>query len=48
MREPDRVKRICDAVVRAVSLPVTLKTRLGWDDASLNAPKLRKLLSRRV
>ena len=43
MREPDRVKRICDAVVRAVSLPVTLKTRLGWDDASLNAPEIARI-----
>ena len=43
MREPDRVKRICDAVVRAVSLPVTLKTRLGWDDASLNAPEIGQI-----
>ena len=43
MREPDRVKRICDAVVRAVSLPVTLKTRLGWDNASLNAPEIARI-----
>ncbi len=43
MREPDRVKRICDAVVRAVSLPVTLKTRLGWDDMSLNAPEIAQI-----
>ena len=43
MREPDRVKRICDAVVRAVSLPVTLKTRLGWDDTSLNAPEIARI-----
>lgn len=43
MREPDRVKRICDAVVKAVSLPVTLKTRLGWDDNTLNAPELARI-----
>lgn len=43
MRDPDRVKHICDAVVRAVSLPVTLKTRLGWDDASLNAPEIAQI-----
>ena len=43
MREPDRVKRICDAVVRAVSLPVTLKTRLGWDGLSLNAPEIAQI-----
>ena len=43
MREPERVKRICDAVVGAVSLPVTLKTRLGWDDVSLNAPEIAQI-----
>ena len=43
MREPDRVERICDAVVRSVSLPVTLKTRLGWDDASLKAPEIAQI-----
>ena len=43
MREPDLVKRICDAVVRAVSLPVTLKTRLGWDDVFLNAPEIAQI-----
>ena len=43
MREPERVEAICANVVRAVSVPVTLKTRLGWDDASLNAPDIAKI-----
>ena len=43
MREPERVEAICDAVVRAVSVPVTLKTRLGWDGASLNAPEIARI-----
>lgn len=43
MREPERVAAICEAVVKAVSVPVTLKTRLGWDDASLNAPQIAKI-----
>ena len=30
-------KDLIRAVVRAVSVPVTPKTRLGWDDNSLNA-----------
>jgi tRNA-dihydrouridine synthase B len=42
MKEPDHALRIIDAVVGAVDVPVTLKTRLGWDDASLNAPNLAK------
>jgi tRNA-dihydrouridine synthase B len=40
MREPDLALKLIEAVVAAVSLPVTLKTRLGWDDASLNAPEI--------
>ena len=43
MREPKRVEAICEAVVRAVSVPVTLKTRLGWDDKSLNAPEIAQI-----
>lgn len=42
MREPDHALRLIDAVVGAVSVPVTLKTRLGWDDASLNATSLAR------
>lgn len=42
MREPDRALRLIDAVVGATKLPVTLKMRLGWDDASLNAPDIAK------
>ncbi len=40
MREPDQALRLIEAVVGAVSVPVTLKTRLGWDDDSLNAPQI--------
>lgn len=40
MREPDHAVRLIDAVVAAVSVAVTVKMRLGWDDASLNAPLL--------
>lgn len=32
MREPDKMVAITKAVVDAVSKPVTVKTRLGWDD----------------
>ncbi len=38
MREPDRARRLIDSVVEAVDVPVTVKMRLGWDEASLNAP----------
>ena len=35
--------RLIEAVVNSVSVPVTLKTRLGWDEDDLNAPKLASL-----
>lgn len=43
MREPDLALRLIEAVAGAVSVPVTLKMRLGWDDDSLNAPQIAKL-----
>jgi len=40
MRDPDLAVRLIDAAVEAVSCAVTVKIRLGWDDASRNAPEL--------
>ncbi|MEO9652821.1 MAG: tRNA dihydrouridine synthase DusB [Roseobacter sp.] len=40
MRTPDHALTLIEAVVRAVNIPVTLKTRLGWDDHLLNAPSI--------
>ncbi|MCC6006366.1 MAG: tRNA dihydrouridine synthase DusB [Rhodobacteraceae bacterium] len=40
MREPDHALRLIEAVRGAVSVPVTLKMRLGWDEGCLNAPEL--------
>ncbi|HOG41726.1 MAG TPA: tRNA dihydrouridine synthase DusB [Bacteroidales bacterium] len=34
MREPDKLVEITRRVVEAVKLPVTVKTRLGWDEES--------------
>ncbi len=34
MREPDKLVAITKAIVEAVKTPVTVKTRLGWDDSS--------------
>jgi tRNA-dihydrouridine synthase B len=43
MREEALAARIMEAVVNAVDVPVTVKMRLGWDDASRNAPKLARI-----
>ena len=43
MREEGLAARILEATVKAVTLPVTLKMRTGWDDNSRNAPKLAKI-----
>ena len=37
LKTPDFAVRLIEAVVGAVKVPVTLKTRLGWDDTCLNA-----------
>lgn len=42
MRDPDMALRLIEATVAATSLPVTLKMRLGWDHANLNAPDIAK------
>ena len=42
MRDLDQALRLIDAVVGAVDVPVTLKTRLGWDDDTLNAAALAR------
>jgi tRNA-dihydrouridine synthase B len=42
MRNLDHAQALIRAVVQAVSIPVTLKMRLGWDDASRNAAELAR------
>ena len=42
MKDLDHALSLIEAVVEAVDLPVTLKTRLGWDDAMRNAPELAR------
>ena len=42
MKDLDHALSLIEAVVQAVKVPVTLKTRLGWDDNLLNAPTLAK------
>lgn len=42
MRDLDHAVSLIRAVVAAVSIPVTVKMRLGWDEASLNASELAR------
>ncbi|WP_369957111.1 tRNA dihydrouridine synthase DusB [Sedimentitalea sp. XS_ASV28] len=42
LKTPDHALRLIEAVVGAVDVPVTLKTRLGWDDTCLNAPDVAR------
>ncbi|HEV2569482.1 tRNA dihydrouridine synthase DusB [Sphingomonas sp.] len=43
MRQIPLATAIIEATVKAVKVPVTLKMRMGWDHASLNAPELARL-----
>jgi tRNA-dihydrouridine synthase B len=42
LRDLDLATAIIEAVVEAVEVPVTLKTRLGWDGEKLIAPELAR------
>ena len=42
MKDEDLATRIMAAVVKAVKIPVTMKTRLGWNYENLNSPSLAK------
>lgn len=44
MKDLDRAVAIASAVVEAVSVPVTAKMRLGWDEGEIVAPRLARLL----
>jgi tRNA-dihydrouridine synthase B len=43
MRDENLAARIIEATVKAVSVPVTLKMRTGWDDNNRNAPRLARI-----
>jgi nifR3 family TIM-barrel protein len=40
LKDLDLAARLIEAVVTSVSVPVSLKTRLGWNEDDLNAPSL--------
>ena len=43
MRDLKTAAAIVEATVKAVSIPVTLKMRMGWDHSSLNTPELARI-----
>ena len=43
MREVPLATRLMEATVKAVDVPVTVKMRMGWDHADLNAPELARI-----
>jgi tRNA-dihydrouridine synthase B len=43
MRDEAHAARILEATVKAVSIPVTLKMRTGWNHDSRNAPRLARI-----
>ncbi len=43
MREVPLATRLMEATVKAVGVPVTVKMRMGWDHADMNAPELAKI-----
>ena len=42
MRDPCHALSLVEAVVKSVQVPVTLKMRMGWDHAQLNAPEIAR------
>lgn len=44
MREPDKMVEMTRQIVNAVNIPVTVKTRLGWDENSLIITELAERL----
>ncbi len=43
LKNPLKVKEIVEAVVKASTVPVTVKIRSGWDENSINAPVIAKI-----
>ena len=43
LKNPDKIKEIIKAVVNAVSIPVTVKIRSGWDEKNINAVEVAKI-----
>ena len=44
LKNPKLIGEIVSAVAKAVSIPVTVKIRAGWDSTSINAPEVAKII----
>src|SRR5438132_6876394 len=44
MREPEHAAAVVSAMAKAVSIPVTVKMRAGWNGTSRNAPTLARMV----
>jgi tRNA-dihydrouridine synthase 3 len=43
LQRPERIRRLLEAMSRAVKIPVTVKIRLGWSDDTLNHLEVAKM-----
>ncbi len=46
LKDPDKIEKIVKAVVDAVPIPVTVKIRSGWDEKSINAVEVAKIIEK--
>ncbi|WP_368486391.1 tRNA dihydrouridine synthase DusB [Spiroplasma sp. DGKH1] len=46
LKYPERIYQVVKAVVEAVSKPVTVKIRLGWDEQNINCVEVAKLIEK--
>lgn len=44
LKDPERIRQIVTAVVQAVSVPVTVKIRIGWDETHINCVEVAKII----
>ena len=43
LKNPKLAREIVESVVKSVSVPVTVKIRIGWDEKSINAVEIAKI-----
>ena len=46
LKDPDKVYEIVKSVVESVPIPVTVKIRSGWDNSSINAVEIAKVIEK--